>query len=288
MRVLVTGACGMLGRLVCSVLRSEHHVIATDVTEGCEYMNIADPDSVFGVMNRFRPEVVIHCAAMTDVDGCEREPDKSYKLNAVGTWNVACGCASIDAAMTYISTDYVFDGEKGEPYTEFDMPNPTSAYGTSKLAGECAVIEVCPKHYIVRTSWLYAPHGKNFALTMLKLAENHDSIRVVADQYGSPTYAPDLAEFVASLVGSPMYGVYHYTNTGYCSWYEFASKILETAGKTNVEVIPIKTEEWPTPTKRPQFSVLRHYRMELLGRDNARPWEDAVVEFNLKWTIAKQ
>lgn len=288
MRVLVTGACGMLGRLVDSALAERHQVIPTDVVGGCEAMDIADTSAVFDTINRFRPELVIHCAAMTDVDGCERDPDTAHKLNAVGTWNVACACASVGAAIAYVSTDYVFDGEKESAYTEFDQPNPMSAYGASKLAGERAVIELCQKHYIVRTSWVFAPHGKNFAISMLKAAETRNELRVVADQFGSPTYAKDLAEFLCSLVGSPLYGIYHYTNSGSCSWHEFASKILETAGRTDVKVVPIKSEEWPTPTKRPKNSVLRHYRMELLGRDNARPWQDAVTEFVTEWTTARQ
>ena len=289
MRVLVTGACGMLGRLVCAKLEEKHHVvIPTDVMDGCEKMDISDTGSVFDTINRFRPELVIHCAAMTDVDGCERDPDAAHKINGVGTWNLACACASIDCAIAYVSTDYVFDGDKGTPYTEFDPTHPVSAYGASKLAGEMAVRELCAKHYVVRTSWLFAPHGKNFALSILKAADVNKELRVVADQFGSPTYAKDLAEFLAMLAGSPLHGVYHFTNAGSCSWHEFASSILETAGKTDVKVVPIKSEEWPTPTRRPKYSVLRHYRMELLGRDSARPWQDAVAEFISEWTTAKQ
>lgn len=279
MRVLVTGACGMLGSLVCEALKGKHVVVPTDVLQGCEILDIADTGAVFDVINRVRPEMVIHCAAMTNVDGCERDPDIAHKINAVGTWNLACACASIDCAIAYVSTDYVFDGEKGEPYTEFDSPNPLGAYGASKLAGELAVKELCKKHYIVRTSWLFAPHGKNFALTMLKAAETQPKLTVIADQFGSPTYAKDLAEFLASLVGSPLHGTYHFTNSGSCSWFEFAREILNTAGKTEINIVPITTEEWPTPTRRPKFSVLRHYRMELLGRDSARPWQEAVKEF---------
>jgi len=289
LRVLVTGACGMLGKSVCAKLEEQkHHVIPTDILPGCEQLDIVDTSSVFDVISRIRPDIVIHCAAMTDVDGCERDPDSAFKVNGVGTWNVGCACAEVGAALAYVSTDYVFDGEKCEPYTEFDSTNPTSAYGASKLAGEMAVRELCPKHYVVRTSWLFAPHGKNFAITMLNAAQTRKELRVVADQIGSPTYCKDLAEFLVGLVGSPLYGVYHYTNGGSCSWHGFAKKILDTAGVKDVAVIPITTDEWPTPTRRPKFSVLRHYRMELLGRDSARPWEDAVAEFVKEWTTAKQ
>lgn len=278
----------MLGSEVCKALSPHHHVIPTDILEGCEKLDITDMDGVFDVIHRFRPEMVIHCAAMTDVDGCERNPDLAFKINCVGTWTLACACASVDAAIAYVSTDYVFDGKKGKPYTEFDQPNPINAYGASKLAGEESVKEVCKKYYIVRTSWLFAPHGKNFAISILKAAETRSELRVVADQVGSPTYAKDLAHFLASLAGSPLYGTYHFTNSGTCSWYEFAKSILETAGRTEVKIAPIKSEEWPTPTKRPKYSVLRHYKMELLGRDGARPWQDAVAEFVSEWTTQKQ
>ncbi len=288
MKVLVTGAGGMLGRLVCSELAPEHQVLPTDVVDGCERLDISDVPSTFDTLARFRPELVIHCGAMTDVDGCEREPDEAYRLNAVGTWNLACACKACDCAIAYVSTDYVFDGKKRTPYTEFDRTNPVSVYGASKLAGELAVRELCEKHYVVRTSWLFAPHGKNFALSILKAAQINKELRVVSDQVGSPTYARDLAGFLVSLIGSPLYGTYHFTNAGSCSWYEFAKRIIETAGLEDVEVVPIKSEEWPTPTKRPDYSVLRHYRMELLGRDTARPWEEAVAEFISEWTTAKQ
>jgi dTDP-4-dehydrorhamnose reductase len=250
---------------------------------------------VFEVFGRFQPETVIHCAAMTDVDGCERDPDRAYLVNAIGTWNIACACAHFGCPVVYVSTDYVFDGTKESPYTEFDKPNPINVYGASKLAGEEAVRDLCAKHFIVRTSWVIAPHGKNFALTILNLAkqrivenETDKPLTIVADQIGSPTYAKDLAQFLSSLVGSPLYGIYHFTNSGYCSWYEFASKVIEFAGIDQVKVVPIKSEDWPTPTRRPKYSVLRHYRLELLGRDNVRDWKEAVRELVSEWTTAKQ
>lgn len=278
----------MLGRLVTAALAGKHEVVATDVLPECEQVDIVDTGSVFAAFEKHKPELVIHCAAMTDVDGCERDPDMAFRVNALGTWNLACACAASDAAIAYVSTDYVFDGEKGEPYTEFDRTNPTSAYGASKLGGEQAVIELCLKHYIVRTSWVFAPHGKNFAITMLRASETNKELKVVADQVGSPTYAKDLAGFLASLAGSPLYGIYHYTNSGSCSWHEFAKTIIDMAGRTDVNVVPIRTEDWPTPTRRPKYSVLRHYRLELLGRDTARPWQEATAEFVKEWTIAKQ
>lgn len=288
LRVLVTGACGMLGAQVCLALDGRHHVIPTDVLPGCEMLDITSTSDVFDTINRTRPELVIHCAAMTDVDGCTRDPDQAFRVNGIGTWNLACACASIDCAIAYVSTDYVFDGAKGEPYTEFDSPNPLNPYGASKLAGEQAVTELCPKHYVVRTSWLFAPRGKNFPTSILKAAESRKELKVVADQVGSPTYAKDLAEFLASLAGSPLYGLYHFTNAGSCSWYEFAKYLIEAAGMTELEVVPIRSEDWPTPTRRPSYSVLRRYKLELLGRDAARPWHEAAAEFVSEWTTQRQ
>ena len=182
----------------------------------------------------------------------------------------------------------MFDGTKGAPYTEYDKPNPINQYGASKLAGEEAVRELCNRHYIVRTSWLFAPHGKNFALSILRASEVNKEMRVVSDQTGSPTYAKDLAHFLATLAGSPLYGTYHFANAGSCSWFEFAKNVLEQAGRLDVNVVPIKSEEWNTPAKRPAYSVLRRYKLELLGRDSARPWQEAVTEFVSEWTTAKQ
>jgi dTDP-4-dehydrorhamnose reductase len=204
LRVLVTGACGMLGSLVCDKL-GDHHIIPTDIMPGCECLDITDTNSVFDTIQRTRPEMVIHCAAMTDVDGCERDPDPAFKVNAVGTRNLACACASIDCAIAYVSTDYVFSGEKGSPYTEFDPTGPISVYGASKLAGENAIREICRKHYVVRSSWVFAPQGKNFPRAILNAAESGRELRVVADQYGCPTYAGDLAGFLVSLVSSPLH-----------------------------------------------------------------------------------
>ncbi|MFQ3549043.1 MAG: dTDP-4-dehydrorhamnose reductase [Armatimonadota bacterium] len=287
--MLVTGALGMLGRIVVKDLKKVgHEPIATDCADGCIIMDICDEKSVFDTFDKYSPEMVIHCAAMTNVDGCEQDPDSAYKINALGSMIVACACAKYNATMAYVSTDYVFDGNKGTPYTEYDETNPTSHYGASKLAGERAVIEVCPKHFVVRTSWLFAPHGKNFAITMMNASEKTKELKVVCDQFGSPTYAKDLSSFLVGLVGFPLYGIYHYTNSGMCSWHEFASTIFEKAGKTDVVVHPIKTEDWPTPTKRPEYSVLRHYKMELLGKDDARDWKEAVTEFVKEWTTAKQ
>lgn len=279
MRVLITGAAGMLGTDLQKMLRSEHDLIPTDVTGDVRFLDVTDTERVIETTLDARPDVVIHAAAHTDVDGCERDPHMAYRVNALGTWNVAAACVRAASALVYISTDFVFDGEKGEPYTEYDMPRPISHYGASKLAGEKHVASLCPRHFIVRTAWLYGEHGKNFPLAILNSAKSKKELRVVADQVSSPTFTMDLAGALLGLIGSPLYGIYHVTNKGSCSWYEFAKQTLALAGIKDIEIKPIKAEDWPSPTRRPKYSVLRHYALELQGRDDLRPWEDALADF---------
>jgi dTDP-4-dehydrorhamnose reductase len=278
-KILITGASGMLGTDLRKVLGADHELIPTDVVGDVASLDITDTAEVMNMITAVRPDVVIHPAAYTDVDGCERDPDKAYRVNAFGTWNIATACRENDAAMVYVSTDFVFDGEKGAPYTEYDATNPLSHYGGSKLAGERHVRELCPRHYIARTAWLYGEHGKNFPFSMMNAAKTRKELKVVSDQIGSPTFTADLAATIRDLITTPMYGTYHVTNSGSCSWCDFAREILRLAGITDVEVKPILAEEWPSPTRRPKCSVLRHYSLELQGRDNLRPWEDALKDF---------
>lgn len=278
MKILITGAAGMLGTDLRKALRS-HELIPTDITGDFLKLDITDTCEVARTIRDLSPDVVVHCAAYTDVDGCEREPDKAYRLNALGTWNVASACPKSGSAMIYISTDFVFDGDKGEPYTEYDAVNPLGHYGASKLAGERHVRELCPEHYIVRTAWLYGEHGKNFPFSILNAAKAGKELKVVSDQIGSPTFTADLAKIIGEFPGGRLYGTYHVTNKGSCSWHEFATKILALAGMADIEIKPITSDKWPTPTRRPKYSVLRHYALELQGRDNIRPWEDALQDF---------
>ena len=213
------------------------------------------------------------------MDGCERDPDRAFRVNAQGTKNVAKACQAFNTALAYISTDFVFDGEKGEPYTEDDAPNPLGQYGASKLAGEEYVRALCPRHFIVRTAWLYGEHGKNFPLAILTAAKSKKELKVVADQVGSPTFTFDLALAIRDLISTSRYGTYHIANKGSCSWYEFAKRILSLAGIYDVKVTPIDSENWPSPTKRPRYSVLRNNALELQGKDNLCPWEEALKDF---------
>ena len=279
MRILITGADGMLGTDLREALGTEHDLVPTDLIGGLRFLDVTDTDQVLSTIAEVKPDAVIHAAAYTDVDGCERDPDKAFRVNGLGTWNVATACARIGATLVYISTDFVFDGEKGEPYTEYDAVNPLGHYGASKLAGETHVRTVCRKHFIVRTAWLYGVHGKSFPRAMIDLARTREEISVVADQVGSPTFTVDLARAIGLLLDNPLCGTYHVTNKGSCSWYEFAARTLALAGINNIKVKPIKAAEWPSPTRRPKYSVLRHCALEFQGRDNMRPWEDALADF---------
>lgn len=287
MRVLVTGANGMLGLDLCPLLeQAGHQVIRTDVSvrEGMnvpswEPLDITNTAAVFQTILKHQPDAVIHPAAYTDVDGCTRNPDLAYRVNAFGTWNLASVCGAHNIILAYISTDFVFDGTKTTPYTEFDTTNPLSPYGASKLAGERFVTQLCRKHFIARTSWLFGVHGKSFPGTMIHLAQTRNELNIVCDQVGSPTHTIDLSKTLISLLDSPLYGTYHITNSGSCSWYDLAKRTLELAGATGTEVKPMPASQWPSPTQRPAYSVLRHYALELQGRDNLPPWQQALEHY---------
>jgi dTDP-4-dehydrorhamnose reductase len=287
MRVMVSGANGMLGIDLCATLAAAgHEPIRTDMAarEGARVpdwtaLDITDTDSVMNAVAHFDPDTVIHGAAYTDVDGCERNPELAFRVNALGTWNMAAACAERDIPLFYMSTDFVFDGRKTTPYAELDATNPLNQYGASKLAGERHIRELCRKHCICRTAWLFGVHGKSFPGTMLHLAKTRPELSVVSDQIGCPTFTLDLAKTITSLLGSPLYGTYHITNTGSCSWFELARKTLQLAGVTSMEVKPIPASEYPSPTTRPAYSVLRHGSLEIQGRDLLPPWEDALAEF---------
>jgi dTDP-4-dehydrorhamnose reductase len=274
LRILVTGKTGQLGYDLYELMKDKEDVVAA----GREDFDIADINSTHKFIKEHKPDIVIHCAAYTKVDDCEKNIDLAYKINAVGTGNIASICSNIGARMVYISTDYVFDGTKNEPYNEFDIPNPLSTYGKSKLAGENIVREILDKHYIIRTSWLYGINGNNFVKTMLKLAKGRDVIRVVNDQHGSPTYTRDLAEGLYFLVKTNAYGTYHMTNSGETTWFDFAKRIFNIAG-LNINVVPTTTEEYNAPALRPKYSVLDNYLLRLRFDYRLRNWEEALDDF---------
>ena len=288
MRVLITGAAGMLGTDAWRIFsKYGYEVIPTDVglaaTDKIRPLDITNYELTRKLFAEVRPDLIFHGAAYTNVDGCERDPDLAHKVNAIGTWNVASAAEEIGAALVAISTDFVFDGSKEASYTEFDLPNPISHYGASKLAGENLARAACRRCYVVRTSWLYGTHGKNFPYTILNLAKSKPEIPIVADQFGTPTFTVDLMEAIIGIIQSPLYGVYHISNGGETNWQGFAEAILQKNGLESVLVTPITSDEYAqrfgSPTKRPAYSVLRHYVLELQGKDTLRPWESALDAF---------
>lgn len=273
MRILVTGARGMLGRDLVPVLSERHLVDGVDV----EDFDLTGQDAAKAIAAR-KPETVVHLAAMTNVDGCERDPERAMLVNGQGTRNVARACRELGIPMLYISTDFVFDGAKSSPYNEDDPVNPLGHYGRSKLAGEEAVKESLEKYYIVRISWLFGRHGRNFVSTILERARGKGELRVVDDQRGRPTYAADLSPALARLAESGKYGVYHLANSGSCTWFQFASEAVRLAG-VKASVVPIKSSEFPTPTRRPAYSVLDDSKwIQNFGRP-LRPWKEALAEY---------
>jgi len=285
-RALVIGAAGMLGTDVCAELtaRGESFVaLGGRSSTALPSLDITNTAAVRAALEEHRPSVVYHCAAWTDVDGAERTPDPAYAVNALGSWNVAAACAAVDALMVFVSTDFVFDGGKATPYTEFDTVNPLGAYGASKEAGERLVRQTLPdRHIIARTSWLFGPHGKNFVKTIQRLAEKLPTVPIVADQIGCPTHTADLARKIVELAADPLPGTYHVSGTGQCSWFDFARAIVER-GNFTAEVVPITAAEYAerfkSPTNRPAYSVMRHQALEMRGMNDMPDWETALDHY---------
>ncbi|GAA4828657.1 dTDP-4-dehydrorhamnose reductase [Paenibacillus vulneris] len=278
MKVLVTGANGQLGRDVVSLFEKFCDVVGLGRNE----LDITDIEQCKKTFKAHCPDVVIHCAAYTAVDLAESEEEQAYRVNAIGTRNVTIAAEHIGSKMCYISTDYVFDGTATSPYKEYDNTNPVGVYGKSKRAGELLVQSLSTKYFIVRTSWVYGLHGNNFVKTMLKLAQERDQLKVVHDQIGSPTFTEDLAAFLFKLVMTENYGVYHASNSGICSWFDFAKAIFEESG-LDITVNPCSTEEFPRPAARPKYSVMDHLSIRTNNFEDLRPWREALVAFLKKY-----
>lgn len=270
MRILVTGGTGQLGRALERLAPAEHHVVTVSSSQ-CDVTSHA---SVLRTVDRERPDLIIHAGAMTDVDGCEREPLEAYRVNALGTQNVASAAHRAGAALVYVSTNYVFDGKADEPYVEFARPNPISVYGQTKLAGEEAVRALAPRHYIVRTAMVYDETGRNFVNTMLRLAASNPSLRVVADQTGNPTYAGDLADAIYRLVSRPAFGTYHLVNEGTASWHDWACEIFRLSGLP-VTVEPIPASAYQRAARPPANGALANLAGSALGV-TLPTWQDAL------------
>lgn len=272
MKVLITGAGGQLGQdLQRCFDRAGDDVAAADRVA----LDVTDAAAVDKAVSAHTPDVVVHAAAFTKVDACETRPDTAWTVNTVGAWHVARACAAAAAAMVYLSTDYVFDGTLGRPYTEFDQVNPLSLYGRTKEAGETKVRQTLEAHYIVRTSWVHGAHGDNFAKTMLRVGRDRGAVSVVDDQTGSPTFTVDLATQIQRLVRTGMHGTYHLTNTGHCTWFEFARAIFD-ATDTDVDLTPTDTASFGAPAHRPAFSVLDNLMAGHVGLPPMPAWQESL------------
>ena len=274
-KIIVTGCNGQLGRAVNLFFKENQDIsfVNTDVGE----LDITNIDKVMELAREVQPYAIINCAAHTGVDACETEYDKAFKINAIGPRNLSIAARETGAKLMHISTDYVFDGKGTRPYVETDATNPQGAYGSTKLAGEEFVKDFAGRYFILRTAWLYGD-GKNFAKTMLRLSESNDKVRVVGDQFGSPTSASELTKAINALLFTENYGLFHATCEGSCSWAEFAGEVFRLAGKSTA-VEAITTEEFGAPAPRPAYSILENRMFKLTTDFMFADWHDAIAEY---------
>ncbi len=282
-KILVTGCNGQLGRAIQQEYGDEVEFILTDVVEGDKIspLNIMDLQEVLSFVEDKKPDVIINCAAATNVDGCEKDWDFAYKLNSLGPRNLAIAATKVGAKLVHVSTDYVFPGNASKPITEFDQPGPISAYGKTKYEGEKFVQQFADKWFIVRTAWLYGD-GKNFVKTMLTLAETHDELSVVCDQLGSPTSAVELARMIHHIEPTDNYGIFHGTCEGDTNWADFTEEIFKLKG-INVKVNHVTSKEYkrmnPASADRPHYSILDNYMLRLTTDYRMADWKDALKEY---------
>jgi dTDP-4-dehydrorhamnose reductase len=271
-RILVTGHTGLLGTELMPVLQAEHDVSGCSLPE----RDITDPQAVRHAVEEARPDLVIHAAAYTAVDECERQPDLAFRVNALGTRNVALAAQATGARIAYISTDYVFDGTKGSPYIEFDDTHPLGVYGRSKWAGEQFVRYLGPPYYIIRSAWLFGAGGACFPETILRLIREKGKVEVVTDQVGNPTWARDLAVAIGKIVGSGFYGTWHAVNEEPASWYDLARGVASEFGYDPEAVQPTTSDRFPRPAPRPPNSSLRNFVLEESLGIRMRPWKETL------------
>jgi dTDP-4-dehydrorhamnose reductase len=274
--IVVFGASGQLGQCLKQVagIKQINNIIFPPETEA----NILDMEAISKVFEQYKPAYVINCAAYTAVDKAEDDIDMARKINRTGAANLATQCKTSGAVLVHISTDFIFKGDKPYPLIESDIAEPISIYGLTKLEGEQDIENILPRHYILRTSWLYSEHGNNFAKTMLKLGAEREELKIIADQIGTPTYAIDLAGAVLDIItsGKENYGVYHYSNEGVTSWYDFAKAIFDLAG-SKVKAYPIRTSEYPTRATRPAFSVMDKAKIKTTFNIQIPYWRDSLA-----------
>lgn len=295
MNILITGAKGQLGNEIINILKkgyseigkvNKEYLNADTYAVDVDDLDISDINAVVKFFNNKRFDLIINCAAYTNVDGCEENPDLAFKANALGARNLAMMADRNNAKLVHVSTDYVFSGEASKAYVEYDICEPKSIYGKTKLLGENYVRDFCKKYFIVRTSWLYGYTGNNFVKTIIKNAKQKGALKVVNDQIGNPTNANDLGHHILELVNTENYGIYHCTGTGECSWYDFAKKIVELSG-INAKVAPCSTDEFPRPAKRPAYSSLDNMMLRSTTGDRMRDWQDAIRSYikNLEYNV---
>jgi len=281
MKILVIGSNGQLGSDLCQLLGDQ---IVIPLTH--QDIDITSIVTVKEALSRYRPDIVINTAAYVRVDDCESNQDKAFAVNALGARNVAVVSQELECRLVHISTDFVFGGQPNTPatpYTEFDRPDPPNIYGKTKLAGEDFVRHLCWRHFIVRSSALFGHTGSkgkggNFVETILNLAYHNEQLQVVNDQIISPTYTKDLAQKIAQLMKTEYYGIFHITNKGACSWYDFAEEILRQTGQAK-EIVSLTSEQYPQKAKRANYTALDNYHLRLLGMDDMRPWQEALADY---------
>ena len=273
MKILITGAKGQLGQVLPTYLPNQELTLV-DIEE----MDITDKTAVFHTFAQTQPDVAIHCAAYTNVDGCTKDPALAYRINALGSQNVALACLEHGAEMVHISTNEVFAGDNPAGYEEWMTRNPVNGYGRSKAAAENLVQQILNRLYIVRTAWLYAPGGRNFIHAILDRARQQGQLRVVVDEIGSPTYVKDLAQAIAQLIATHQYGIYHFTNAGSCSRWEFANEILRQSGLTDVVNTPILSREFKRASTPPPYDVIHNIAGAAIGI-TLRPWQDGLADY---------
>jgi len=280
-RMLVTGAGGMVGSYVPDAF-GDYDLLLTDSVEVFTFLDLRDPGAVRKAVEEFKPDVVLHLAAATDVDRCEQELEWAFHTNAVGTQNIALACQSMDVVLVYISTAGVFWGDKAEPYTEFDVPNPANVYGQSKLAGENIVTSLLHRFYIVRAGWMIGGGSKDkkFVGKIARLIlEGKNPLQIVSDKIGTPTYAKDMLRGIHRLLETGYYGLYHMANKGVCSRYDVAQELQKILGRRDAEMLPVSSAYFPLPAPRARSEAMRNLKLELLGLDGMRPWQDALREY---------
>jgi dTDP-4-dehydrorhamnose reductase len=281
MKILLLGHKGMLGSDLLFQLGKKHEIIGLDKDE----IDIASAAECRRAINENKPDIVVNTAAYTDVDGCEKAKDECFTVNAEAVKNIAESCREKNIRIIHFSTDYVFDGNGNEPYKEDSLCNPINVYGASKLAGERYLQEFSNNYILIRTAWLYGKNGKNFVRTILEAARTKNKLEVVDDQTGSPTYTRDMAVAVDLLIERNITGIFHITNRGSCSWFQFAEKILQDEGITGVQVLPIKSGQLKRPAKRPAYSVLSMQKFIAATGKAMQPWQLALQDYlqNMKY-----